>query len=403
MVSTPLPSLKIAFVTPWYGQIPGGMEFATRHTAEHLARRGVPVEVLTTCIKDFYADWGQNFHRPGVTQENGVTVRRFAVEKRHKEQFDALNWRLMHGQPLTAEQEKTFIEQFLRVPSLYQYISQHQAQYLYFFIPYMFPTSYFGAQVAPGRAIIIPCLHDESYAYLSIYKTMMSQAAAWVFLSEAERQLAHQLYGPAPHGREVVAGVGVENETIGNPGRFRQKYGLGDTPFLLYAGRREPGKNTPLLLDYWGRYVQEHGRDKKLVLVGSGAYTPPAGAEKTILDCGFVPNQDKIDAYTAAAVTCQPSVNESFSITMMESWLAGTPTLVHEQCEVTKQHTLTSQAGLYFANYDQFSATLNWLFDHPDQAQKMGENGRWYVQRHFTWDVVTQKYLALIQQVSTAL
>ena len=58
--------MKFAFVIPWYGvNIPGGAEAEARRTAEHLHRAGVPVEVLTTCVRDFRADWSVNHHRPG--------------------------------------------------------------------------------------------------------------------------------------------------------------------------------------------------------------------------------------------------------------------------------------------------------------------------------------------------
>jgi hypothetical protein len=61
----------IAFVAPWYGDIPGGMETLTRQTAERLTARGWPIEIITTCIADFYADWGRNHHKPGLDDSGG--------------------------------------------------------------------------------------------------------------------------------------------------------------------------------------------------------------------------------------------------------------------------------------------------------------------------------------------
>jgi len=47
---------KIAFVIPWYGpDIPGGAERACKNLAENLSLRGVDVEILTTCARDFYS------------------------------------------------------------------------------------------------------------------------------------------------------------------------------------------------------------------------------------------------------------------------------------------------------------------------------------------------------------
>ena len=60
---------KIGFVAPWYGEkITGGAEMATRQLVHHLSDSGVPVEVLTTCVKSFRDNWNENYHRPGLTQ-----------------------------------------------------------------------------------------------------------------------------------------------------------------------------------------------------------------------------------------------------------------------------------------------------------------------------------------------
>jgi hypothetical protein len=111
------PTPTIAFVAPWYGDIPGGMETLTRQTAERLAARGWPIEIITTCIADFYADWGRNHHKPGLDDSGGLPVRRFAVQPRDQAAFDEVNWRLMNNLPITAAQEQIYIQQLFRVPT----------------------------------------------------------------------------------------------------------------------------------------------------------------------------------------------------------------------------------------------------------------------------------------------
>jgi glycosyltransferase involved in cell wall biosynthesis len=133
---------------------------------------------------------------------------------------------------------------------------------------------------------------------------------------------------------------------------------------------------VPLLIDYWRRYRQETDRDARLLLIGPGQVTIPAEAADSIVDLGFVPAQDKYDAYAAATATCQPSLHESFSIVLMESWLLGTPALVHGRCAVTVDHCRRSNGGLYFANYEEFVGTLNYLFDQPETARRMGARRR---------------------------
>lgn len=391
---------KIAFVTPWYGRgIPGGAEAVAYQTSVRLAARGWPVEVLTTCIKDFYGDWGKNHHRPGVSVAEGVTVRRFPVEKRDKVAFDQINYSLMQNIPISAADERTFIEQMIRAPQLTAYIQQHHNEYVFLFIPYMFTTTYMGAQIAPERSVLIPCIHDEAYARLAIYQEIIPQAHSLMMHSAAELRLANARFSAAREQPRPVVGVGVETNYEADGARFRRKYGLGDSPFVLYVGRREMGKNVPLLIEYFQRYVQQGNEQVKLVLVGPGEVNIPAEMESHIIDCGFVPLQDKYDANAAATVICQPSVHESFSISLMEGWLGGAPALVHADCDVTREHCQAANGGLYFANYPEFAATLTYLLTHPEEAQLIGRQGLQYVHTHFAWDVVLDKYEQVIQQV----
>jgi len=198
-----------------------------------------------------------------------------------------------------------------------------------------------------------------------------------------------------------VLGLGVRTDFTADGERFQAKYGL-TPPFVLYAGRKEPGKNVPLLLNYWQRYKQQGGPGK-LVLIGSGEMSLPAGSANQIVDLGFVPRQDKYDAYAAATLLCQPSTNESFSFVIMESWLAGTPILVHGDCPVTVEHVRKGNGGLYFTNYTEFAATITYLFHHPHTARQMADQGRRYVYNNYTWEKVTGRYQALIADIVAAL
>jgi glycosyltransferase involved in cell wall biosynthesis len=390
----------ITFVTPWYGpEAPGGAEAETRRTAWRLQQAGLPVEVMTTCTRDLYADWGRNYYPHGVTDVDGIRVRRFAVQQRNRQAFDQVNWRLMNDLPVTADQEQTYINEMLRAPALYEAMAEEAAGRLYILIPYMFATTYYGAQVCPERSLVIPCLHDESYARLSLYREVLLRVRGLVFHTQAEEALARRLYGLACNGQiRTVLGEGVDSEFTADAGRFRQRYGI-HGPFVLYAGRREPGKNAPLLLKYWERLVRETQREIRLVLIGAGDVAIPPDLAGHVLDLGFVPVQDKYDAYAAADVFCLPSLNESFSIVLMESWLAGTPSLVHGRCAVTLEHTLRGNGGLYFTDYDEFVAALNYLLEHPDVADRLGQQGRRYVLRHYAWDVIVPRYEQLIQEV----
>ncbi|MCJ7735736.1 MAG: glycosyltransferase family 4 protein [Anaerolineae bacterium] len=388
-------AIKIAFVTPWYGQdIPGGAEAEVRRTAEHLHRAGMQVEVLTTCVRDFRSDWSVNHHRPGISVENGVQVRRFPVRRRDREAFDAVNYRLMQGLPVTPAEEQLFVAENVRSLALESYIAEHSQEYFYFFIPYMFGTTYWGIQAAGDHAFIVPCLHDESYAHMSVFREMFARVQRVVLLSDPERRLARSLYGLS-ESTLVLVGGGVDTDWDSHPWSLREKYRL-ERPFVLYAGRKDPGKNVDLLIRYYRRYRSSHPDGPDLVLIGGGALPAAVSGDEGIRDLGFVPAQDKYNAYAAAVCLCQPSLQESFSLVVMESWVAEVPVLVHADCAVTREHCVRSNGGLFFSTYREFEACLDVLLTRPLLREALGRNGRRHVLENYHWDAVVDRFRQLV-------
>ena len=388
--------MKLAFVIPWFGKdIPGGAESVCWATATRLHGAGVPVEVLTTCIRQFRSDWNTNYYKPGVETIDGLTVRRFPVEPRNAEEFLRINDLLIRRMPVTPREQATFVREMIRCDDLTAFIRSNQESYLYAFIPYLFSTTYWGARASSRSFIVIPCLHDEGYAYVQPFRTVFEQARGLVFHSRAEMNLANRLYRLSENAQALI-GAGVETSLTGDAARFQEKHQLGR--FLLYIGRRDAGKNVPLLVNYFCKHKDSCPGDLKLVLVGDGTVAIPDEHEHDIVDLGVLSAHDKRDACAAAIALCQPSVNESFSLVLMEAWASGVPVLVHEDCAATREHCLGSGGGLYFSSFADFSGCLALLSENRKLAQRMGRAGRSYVAANYSWDRVIQKYLAALGQ-----
>jgi len=388
--------MKIAFVIPWYGDIPGGAESECKNTAENLSRNGIEVEILTTCVKEFNSDWNSNYYKEGISELNGVVIRRFKVRQRNTELFDRINSKLMKNKKVSPQEERIFVEEMINSDDLYQYIENHGSDYDYFlFIPYMFGTTYYGSLIHPEKSFLIPCLHDESYAYMDIFKNMFQNVAGIIFNAESEATLANQLFNLK--GRQIVLGLGMDTVISFDARRFREKYGI-HNDFILYAGRREPGKNTPLLVDFFCKYKEYNQNELKLVLIGSGDVSIPDKFKNDIIDLGFVSKHDKYDSFAAASLLCQPSINESFSIVIMESWLCLTPVLVHSKCAVTKDHCIKGNSGLYFENFEEFEGCINFYLNNSQLREKMAINGKRYVEENFNWDRIIEKYVRFLEK-----
>ncbi len=383
--------MKIAFVVPRLEpQLAGGAEVLCQKLAERIAGRGNDVELLTTCARDHFT-W-KNYYEPGSKKISGITIRRFLVDpKRITKRFLVIQTRINHRFPLTDKEEVQWISDSVRSRAMESFISENRCKYDWFiFIPYLFGTTYWGIQTVPERSLLIPCLHNEPFAYLGIFKEMFNKVHGIIFNTFPERELAKELYGISEK-KTIVVGLGYDIDNEYKKGPFRNKYGIED-PFILYAGRREKGKNIDLLQDYFRVYKKHNNNRLKLVLLGSGEVMLSAEDRNFAIDLGYIPEEYKRSAYAEALVFCQPSVNESLSIVIMESWLAGRPVLVNSRCRVTMDHCRRSRGGLYFSDYPEFEECINYLLKNPSIADEIAKNGREYVKANYSWDAVLDKF-----------
>ncbi|MEG1270196.1 MAG: glycosyltransferase family 4 protein [Ruthenibacterium sp.] len=392
---------KLAFIIPWFSaDVRGGAEVDLRDTTIQLAARGVELEIFATCVESFSADWEVNFFPRGIEKIHGITVRRFLANGRDGTAFGGVNALLMQGKQPSLAQECVFFSEMVNSDEMIEYISSHRQEYsLFVFTPYMFSTTYFGARAAGKQAVLIPCLHEEAYVHMQLMKTCFENVGGIAFNSEPESALAHTLYC-LDNVKTTVAGDGMDVSVSGEAARFCEKYNM-KSPFILYAGRKDSGKNVDALVKNfmtWKACTPEN--DVKLILIGGGTLSLPSDAKQDILDFGYVPLQDKYDAMAAALFLCQPSLHESFSLVIMESWLCGRPVLVHGQCAVTKNFAQKSGGGLYFNTCDEFIGALNYFLSHPQEAVQMGENGGAYVRANFSWDTVTQRYIDFFESLA---
>lgn len=381
--------VKLAIVIPRYGKdILGGAETLARGLAERLPRSDFDVEVLTTCANDL-ASW-RNVYPSGPTAVNGVPVTRFRIDHRFRDEarFWELLGKFMNGCPTTVDEEYEWIDHSAHSPALYSYILERGRQFDFLiFIPYLYGTTFYGTTLLPDRSIVWPCLHDEVFAYFLQTRLMLESCRGVMFNSKPEMTLAQETLGVQNPGARVVGGWVDEYEA--NPQRFRNAFDLHD-PFVLYAGRLATMKNVLELFWFFVEYKHRHPGPLKLVLVGKGALRIPSHPD--VITLGFLPEQDKLDAYAAATVVCQPSLKESFSITVMESWLAGVPVLVHGRCNVTRHHVLHSNGGLCYVGLEEFIGALDWLISHPHKRAEMGRLGWSYVLAEHSWETVLDRF-----------
>ena len=384
---------RLALVPPRFGdEVVGGAEAVVRDAARGLAERGWDVEVLTTCARDHYT-WA-NEYPEGVGTDGLVTVRRFATVVDSRAERLAIHASILAGEDIDLNHQQRWINGDVRSPGLYHWLLDHAEDYrALVFAPYLFWPTFAGAQVAPERTILMPCLHDEPEAWLELFQPVFTGVRGIWFLADPERDLARRIHGTLPDHRVIGAGVHVPDSY--DPDGFRKRHGIEDR-FVYYSGRREGAKNWEWLLEAFARAVERHGLPFSLVTTGTGEVRPPDEITGRVVDLGMLPIDELPNVYAAADAYLQPSRLESFSISVLDAWLAGTLVIANAASDVVRWHCERSGAGLLFEDDVELGWCLRFVADEPDN--RIAAAGRDYVLRNYRWPDVLDRMEATIDE-----
>lgn len=375
----------VAFVCPRYGtEIVGGAEALVREIAQGLTGRGWEVEILTTCAVSPYT-WANELPE-GTDTDGTVRVRRFAnILNVSESREHAVHGRIFHGEPTTLDDQLTWLGALFRTPGLFEVLLREADRFdAVVFAPYLFWTTTACMPAVADRAIVMPCLHDEVWARIEGMRHVLSLPASVWFLSGPEHDLAHRLGPVTPH--HDVVGAGMDVPEAYEPDEFRSEYGI-DGPFILYLGRREREKGWPWLMDVFARTKTP----VRLVSAGAGHVDIPPTLRARVVDVGLLTVEQRNNALAAALAYVQPSLMESYSRTVMESWLAGRPVLVREGSAVVEWHRENSEGGWPFAGPRDLGRHLKELLSDGEVGHKMGARGRSYVLDNYQWPDVLQR------------
>jgi len=123
-----------------------------------------------------------------------------------------------------------------------------------------------------------------------------------------------------------------------------------------------------------------------------GVKLMPLPEEPFIRFAGRLSDQERVQALEAATVVVVPSPYESLSLLALESVAVGTPVLANARSEVLVEHCRKSNAGLYYADRDEFTEALRMLVGDERLRARLGRNGREYIRTNYRWDVILAKY-----------
>jgi glycosyltransferase involved in cell wall biosynthesis len=387
---------RIAFVIQRYGAaVNGGAELEARMLAQKLSGQW-EVEVFSTCALD-YMTW-EDYFPEGESNEEGVVVRRFSVPKprdvaRFNRYSDQLHSKL--GTASIAEQEEWMRLQGPMSPGLFEAIEKKKNDFdAWFFLPYLYATTFFGLPLAGDRAYLVPLAHDEWPIYLSMWNGFFDRPQGFVFNTDAEREFLLKRFPDRPF-KGPVGAYAVDVPEQFSASHFRHAYGI-KNPYVIYIGRIDPSKGCDRLFQYFRRYHDEVDPLLSLVLLGKAEM--PVPKHPRIRHLGFVDERTKWDALSGAEFLVNPSPHESLSIVVLETWAVKRPVIVTAECDVLVSQCRKANGGLWYKDWEQFAFILHEV--KQDEKRQLGRQGNKYLINHYTWDQVLANFHGLLDRSS---
>ena len=74
--------------------------------------------------------------------------------------------------------------------------------------------------------------------------------------------------------------------------------------------------------------------------------------------------------------------------------------LVNGACAVTVDQCMRSGGGLWFDGFGTFDVALDRMAGRADLRRRLGDAGRAFVERHYTWPVVIDRYTRFLERVA---
>lgn len=387
---------RIAFVVQRYGEnINGGAEYHCRVLAEHMTAI-YDVDVLTSCAQS-YTPW-DNYYESGIENINGVQVRRFAVDKiRDDFRFQELTACVKKGDE---EAENEWMEELGPCcPSFVVYLKEHAKDYkTIIFFTYAYYLTFMGLGLELDNAILLPTAHDEPNIYIPLYRKVFKRANGILYNSYEERQfiLDHFDVIDKP-SRLTCVGIDIpENMSEYMPERLKEYR----DNYIVYVGRISNGKNFQELNKFFVEYKKRTPSSLKMIVIGKVDEGMKILHSKDIIYAGFIPEEEKQAIIQNAKLLVMPSKYESLSLVILESMAVKKPIFVNGKCEVLKGQCIRSNAGLYYMDFFEFEAGLNYILNNQEAYGQMCENGYRFVKENYEWNAIVNQVQELIEEVS---
>jgi phosphatidylinositol alpha-1,6-mannosyltransferase len=269
------------------------------------------------------------------------------------------------------------------------------------------------------RAIAITHGHEAGWAALPGARQLLRQIGertdVMTYLGEYFRVRLAGALTPGAAGRMARLHPGVDAGVFRpDPGarqQIRDRYKLAGRPVVVCVSRLVPRKGQDTLLRAWPAVLSRFP-EAALLVVGGGPYAADlrrlavrSGIAGSVHFTGPVPQAELPAHYAAGDVFAMPCRTrrggldvEGLGIVYLEASAAGLP-VVGGDSGGAPDAILGGETGYVVGGRDVsgLAARLTALLDDPAGARAMGEKGRAWVERDWSWEAAAARLHSLIE------
>lgn len=183
----------------------------------------------------------------------------------------------------------------------------------------------------------------------------------------------------------------------------RQRYQLGDAPYILAVGTVQPRKNYQMLIRAFQPIAQTHPHH--LVITGGKGWlmeemlaeVARQGLHGRVHFPGFVADDDLPVLYSGAALFVFPSLYEGFGLPLLEAMGCGVPIITSNASSLPE---VAGEATMQLSPHDQegWTTAVHDLLASPQERTRLVAAGFRQVRR-FTWEQSARQLHDLYQQL----
>ncbi|MGM5630865.1 glycosyltransferase family 4 protein [Apibacter raozihei] len=406
---------KIAIVVQRFGkEINGGAEQHASLLVNHLKEK-YEVEVLTSCAYEYF-NW-KNYYNEGKESIDDIDVLRFKTNNKNKGKIEKharylyknlkylkykvnlLNFLYVAIKRFQYRYNNKIFDQWLEeqgpcTSGLVDYLKNNKEKYkaVIFFTYLYYPTN-FGIREVSEKSILIPTAHDELPFYYTGFKKLFSRPKFIMYNTLSEKNMVEKTYPQSKKIKSDIAGVGFKN-IIFNP---NSTWAIPEFRYFVYIGRIDSGKGCDVLIE---NFKNLKGRDFKLVMIGENFMKEKS--HNNVIFTGFISEEEKWNYLKNSEALIIPSLYESLSMVTLEAMSIGIPVLANAKCEVLKDHIINSKAGFAYTNFEDFKLYIKKILSlSQNEKITLGENGKKYVNENYQWEIIIDKFIKAINEVSS--